>query len=186
VNSYVNENIQDIPTYTAKNGRVYSLRDSVDFRPIVKNAQSSFVFRYSSEPSSSNFYGTLIPQDITNFTNDYLFYLGRKDKLVLTKDSTFNIIEGIASEYPLAPDTPSNSMLLADINLDPYTAYIPRETTGIPNLSLTPYSTNNCQMKDNTEIQNRVNQMQYYAALNFLEQSAQNLQVLDSLGLNSF
>jgi hypothetical protein len=186
VNSYVNENLQDIPTYTAKNGRVYSLRDSVDFRPIVKNAQSSFVFRYSSEPSSSNFYGTLIPQDNTNFTNDYLFFLGRKDKLVLTKDSTFNIIEGISSEYPLAPDTPSNSMLLADINLDPFTAFIPGETTGIPNLSLKPYSNKNWLMKDITEIQNRVNQMQYYAALNLLEQSAQNLQVLDTLGLNRF
>lgn len=184
--SYTNENFQDIPTYTAKNGTKYALRDCVDFRPIVKNAQSNFVFRYSVEPSSSNFYGALIPQDITNFTNDYIYYLGRKDKLVLTKDSTFNIIEGISSENPLAPDTPSNAMLLADINLEPYTAYLPGETNSIPNLSLKPYSNKNWQMRDITEMQNRVNQMQYYAALNLLEQSSQNIQVLDSLGLNRF
>jgi hypothetical protein len=184
--SYVNEEFQEVPTYTAKNGTKYSLRDCVDFRPIVKNAQSSFVFRYSVEPSTSNFYGTLIPQDTTSFTNDYIYYLGRKDKLVLTKDSTFNIIEGISSENPLAPDTPSNAMLLADINLDPYTAYLPGETNGIPNLSLKPYSNKNWQMRDITEMQTRVNQMQYYAALNLLEQSSQNIQVLDSLGLNRF
>jgi hypothetical protein len=35
-------------------------------------------------------------------------------------------------------------------------------------------------------MQTRVNQMQYYAALNLLEQSSQNIQVLDSLGLNRF
>lgn len=184
--SYTNENFQDIPTYTAKNGTKYALRDCVDFRPIVKNAQSNFVFRYSVEPTTSNFYGTLIPQDTTNFTNDYIYYLGRKDKLVLTKDSTFNIIEGISSENPLPPDTPSNSMLLADINLEPYTAYLPGETNSIPNLSLKPYSNKNWQMRDITEMQNRVNQMQYYAALNLLEQSSQNIQVLDSLGLNRF
>jgi hypothetical protein len=184
--SYTNEEFQEVPTYTAKNGTKYSLRDCVDFRPIVKNAQSSFVFRYSVEPSTSNFYGTLIPQDTTSFTNDYIYYLGRKDKLVLTKDSTFNIIEGISSENPLAPDTPSNAMLLADINLDPYTAYLPGETNGIPNLSLKPYSNKNWQMRDITEMQTKVNQMQYYAALNLLEQSSQNIQVLDSLGLNRF
>jgi hypothetical protein len=80
VNSYLNETYSEIPSYTCSNGNVYSLKDCIDFRPARLNAQSAFTFKYSVTPSSSNFYGSILPQDATSFTSDYYYYLGRKDK----------------------------------------------------------------------------------------------------------
>jgi hypothetical protein len=71
--------------------------------------------------------------------------------------------------------------------LDPYTAYVPGETTNvIPNLSIKPVLHKNWQMKDITNIQDRLNNLEYYTALNLLEQNASSLQIQDSLGLNRF
>jgi hypothetical protein len=185
--SYTNEEYGEIPSYVASDGTLYRLRDCVDFRPSVKNLQTGFSFRYSVEPSSSNFYGTLIPQDTTNFTCDYSYYLARKDKLVLTKDSNFLIVEGTPSPNPTEPATPTNSLLIADITHEPYTSFVPGEAVGvIPSMSIVPQQNKNWQMKDISDMQERLNYIQYYSALNLLEQSAQSLQITDSFGLNRF
>ena len=55
VQSYTNEQYQQIPQYTSKHGVLYNLRDCLDFRPARLNAQTSFVFRYSN--SASNYGG---------------------------------------------------------------------------------------------------------------------------------
>lgn len=185
--SYINENFADIPSYTTTNGIKYNLRDCLDFRPIAKNAQATIEFRYSVAPNSSNWYGAMIPQDLSNFTMDYSYYLGRKDLLVLTRESIFNIIEGTPSVNPVEPTTPTSGLVIAKIELDPYTAYVPGQASGVtPNLSLKPVQHKNWQMKDISNIQERVNNLEYYTSLNLLEQSATNLQIQDSLGLNRF
>jgi hypothetical protein len=186
-NSYINENYIDIPSYTSSNGTRYNLRDSIDFRPIVLNAQPNFVFRYSVTPTSSNFYGSLIPQDQTSFTSDYSYYLGRKDLLVLNKDSGFEIVQGVPSVNPQLPATPSSGLVVANITHQPYTAVIPGEVSGqIPSMSIEPIQHKNWQMKDISKMQERINYIQYYSALNLLEQSTNSLQIPDTLGLNRF
>jgi predicted GTPase len=75
--SYINETFEEIPSYVSADGTIYNLRDSIDFRPIAINAQSTIQYRYSVTPSTSNFYGVLLPQNSSNFTNDYSYYLGR-------------------------------------------------------------------------------------------------------------
>lgn len=185
--SYINEVFAQIPSYTTTNGITYNLRDCLDFRPIAKNAQSTIEFRYSVAPNTSNWYGALLPQDLSTFTLDYSYYLGRKDLLVLTRESVFNVIEGTPSVNPVEPAAPTSGIVIAKMDLDPYTAYVPGESSGVnPNLSLRPVQNKNWQMKDITKIQDRVNNLEYYTSLNLLEHSATNLQVQDSLGLNRF
>lgn len=185
--SYINETFAEIPSYTSADGTLYNLRDSIDFRPIALNAQADVQFRYSVTPSSSNWYGSLIPKDVSNFTNDYSYYLARTDLLVLTRESSFEIIQGTPSTNPVEPPTPSSGLVLAKLYLDPYTSYVPGETTGVtPNLSIKPVQHKNWQMKDITNIQDRLNNLEYYTALNLLEQSASSLQIQDNLGLNRF
>jgi len=193
VNSYLApistsaELYQDIPTYTSKNGTSYRLSDSIDFRPCRKNAQSDFIFEYTGNPSIDDT-GILLPQNLNEYVSDYSYYLGRKDKLVLSKDKTFKFIEGTPSITPILPTEPDGSLVLADIILDPYTAYIPGEAPGgsQANLSINKVLHKNWIKSDITDLQTRVNNLEYYTSLSLLEQNAQSLQVPDVNGLNRF
>jgi hypothetical protein len=181
------ENYAEIGTYTGKtSGISYSLRDCIDFRLSVVNAQSSpNTFGYSTSITGSG--GSLIPVDSSTFITDYTHYLGRNDILVLTKDNSFKIIQGKPSNAPTFPQQPDGSLLLAQLTLDPYTAYLPGETTRyLPNLSTQKVQHKRWRMQDISDLQTRVNNIEYYTSLSLLEKQAADLQVPDSNGLNRF
>lgn len=191
INSYLNSsspetNYMDIPTYRSSSGTLYSLRDVVDFRPARKNAQVAFDYHYSG--ASGVIVGTLTPVDQSLFTCDYSFYLGRKDKLVLSKDKSFQIVEGTPSVNPLPPSQPDGSLLIANLTHDPYTGYIPTETPiGVTtNLSVEKVQHKRYTMQDISNIEQRINNIEYYSALSLLEQNASSLQISDAYGLNRF
>ena len=180
------EDYAQIGTYTSKAGTTYNLRDVIDFRLSVVNAQSTFAFRYSGSITGTG--GVLVPQDVTNFLTDYRYYLGRKDILVLTKDNNFNIITGKAADNPTFPPQPDGSLMLAKITLDPYTAYLPSELSArfMPNLSFEKVQHRRWAMSDISDLQTRVNNIEYYTSLSLLEKQAADLQVPDANGLNRF
>jgi len=175
------ENYNQIPRYTSTNGTTYTLRDCVDFRPTRTNATTAFAFDSGDV--------AFLPIDGSTFIGDYAYYLGRKDLLVLTKDKSFNIIQGAPSLQPILPPTPDGALLVANLNLDPYTAYLPSEVpnSGLPaNLSIDKVQHKRYTMQDISGLESRINQVEYYTALNLLEQNAQSLQISDALGLNRF
>lgn len=181
------ESYASIPNYTTSKGSVYPLRDTLDFRPSRVNATSTFAFEYTTDPASSDS-GTLIPTDLTVFTSDYSYYLARKDLLVLNKDKQFKIIEGSYSTDPIFPKEPEGSLVIAKLSLDPYTAYVPGENPvgSMPNLSIESVQHKRWTMQDISDLQKRINNIEYYTALNVLEQKAQSLQVPDVNGVNRF
>ena len=185
VNSYTNDTYQNLPKYTSKHGVTYALRDCLDFRPARKNAQTSFVFRYSN--SATN-YGIFLPVDLSTFTSNYAYYLGRQDKLILTKDKTFKIIEGTPSINPIFPSEPDGSLVIAELTHNPYTGYIPTEAPNgfVPDLSVVKVKHKRYTMQDIAGIESRINNLEYYASLSLLEQNANSLQITDSYGLNRF
>ena len=193
VNSYLAPNssspeaYQDISTYISTNGTVYRLTDALDFRPVRKNAQAAFEFNYTGNPAADDT-GILIPENLSEYVSDYDYYLGRKDKLVLTKDRSFLMISGTPSVFPTLPKEPDGSLVLANLSYDPYTAYIPGEVPGggQANLSIEKVLHKNWIKKDITDLQTRVNDLEYYASLSLLETNAQSLQVPDVNGLNRF
>jgi hypothetical protein len=176
-----------IPNYVAKNGNFYNLRDSLDFRPKVKNAQTAFVFDYTTDPATTNA-GIYVPLDNSIFIEDYSYYLGRKDKLILTKDKNFEIVEGTPSINPILPVEPDGSLVIANLILDPYSNYVPGEAPKgfLPNLSVERVQHRRWTMQDISNLQYRVNNIEYYTALNNLEKNAQSLQIPDVNGLNRF
>lgn len=186
VDSTLQESYQEIPQYQSSYGTTYNLRDSIDFRPARKNAQSSFVYRYAGESAQN--YGLNLPVDLTVLTNDYTFYLGRKDKLILSKDRSFEIVEGAPSLTPLSPSEPDGSLVIANLTHTPYTGYIPTEApTGVvSDLSIEKVKHKRYTMQDIAGIESRVNQIEYYTSLSLLEQNAQSLQISDAFGLNRF
>ena len=190
LSSYVNstkpESYTSIPQYTSKHGTTYKLRDSIDFRPARLNAQADFVYKYSNEGASNH--GTFLPVDLTLFTSDYSYYLGRKDKLVLSKDRSFQIIEGSPSLTPLLPAEPDGSLVIANLSHDPYTGFIPTEAPNgaVSNLSIDKVKHKRYTMQDIAGIENRINNLEYYSSLSLLEQKATSLQISDAYGLNRF
>jgi hypothetical protein len=180
------EDYREIQNYTSKNGTTYSLRDCLDFRPSRQNAQTNFVFRYSN-PSDSRF-GTLLPVDATSFICDYEYYLGRKDKLILTKDRSLQIIEGAPSINPILPNEPDSSLTIANITHSPYTGYVTTEAPigKLPDLSVEKVQHRRYTMADIAGLDTRINRVEYYTSLNSLEQNANSLQISDAYGLNRF
>jgi hypothetical protein len=180
------ENYSEIGTYTGKvSGITYNLRDCLDFRLSTVNAQAAFEFRYSTAITGSG--GALLPVDSSTFISDYEHYLGRNDLLVLTKDNSFKLLTGKPSNFPIFPTQPDGSLLLAQLTLDPYTAYLPGETTKyLPNLSTNKIQHKRWRMQDISDLQTRVNNIEYYTSLSLLEKQAADLQVPDSNGLNRF
>jgi hypothetical protein len=185
INSYTNEVYSQIPTYLAKDGITYSLKDCMDWRPSRVNAQTSYVWEYSSSFSPS---GMMLPNNLSNIQNNYTYYLGRKDKLILSKDNSFSIIEGVPAVNPQPPVEPNGSLVLANLTLDPYTSFVPGENPdGITsNLSINKIVHKRWAKSDITDLQTQVNNLEYYTSLSLLEQNAQSLQVPDSNGINRF
>ena len=177
---------QNITTYTSGAGTIYSLTDCLDFRPVRLSGQTTFGLEYSS-PSSAR-HGFLIPTDLSQYTSNYSYYLARKDLLVLSKDKSFQIISGTPAINPVYPVQPDGSLLLANIDLDPYTAYVPGENPSgtIASLSITKVPHNRWAKSDISDLQQRVNNLEYYTSLSMLEQNAQSLQISDVNGLNRF
>jgi hypothetical protein len=181
------ENYAEIPSYTSKGGLVYNLRDCMDFRPSVLNAQSAFKFRYSSTPTATNDVGLFIPIDLSEARCDNTYYLGRKDVIMLSKDKSFVLVQGKPANIPAFPAIPEGSLLMANITLDPYTSYLPDESFGsLPNLSIEKIQHKRWRMSDISDLQTRVNNIEYYTSLSLLEKQAESLQVPDSNGLNRF
>jgi hypothetical protein len=113
--------------------------------------------------------------------------LGRYDKLVLSKDRAFQIIQGTPSVNPISPIEPDGSLVIANLYHDPYTSKIPSETTGVlPNLSIEKVKHKRWLMRDISDLESRVNNIEYYTALNALEKGASSLQISDANGLNRF
>lgn len=185
VNSYTNELYQEIPQFISLNGFTYSLRDCLDFRPARTNATTAFTMRYSNNASNK---GIFLPVESTTLVTDYSFYLGRKDKLVLSKDRSFQIIEGTADINPIFPAEPDGSLVIAKLTHDPFTGYIPTEAPNgyISNLSIEKVKHKRYTMQDIAGLENRINNVEYYTSLTLLEQKAQSLQISDAFGLNRF
>jgi hypothetical protein len=185
INSYTNEDYQEIPQFVSSHGKIYNLKDCIDFRPARTNASTAFTLRFANAASNR---GIFLPVDLTTFTGDYSFYLGRKDKLILSKDRSFQIVEGTPSVNPILPSEPDGSLVIAKLTHSPYTGYIPTEAPPgfVPDLSLEKVKHKRYTMQDIAGLENRINNVEYYTSLTLLEQNAQNLQISDAFGLNRF
>jgi len=202
VDSYSSISYKEIPTYSAT--RVdpevsdptgeYDLRDTVDFRPRVADAttttqtlQNQTVYRvtsYSFNLESRSFSGTgsstiAIPKDNSNFIYDFDFFVGRKDSLFIAADGKFKVVRGADSEVPQTPKPIDDAMKLADITL-------PAFVVDIGDVTYTSVNNRRYTMRDIGKLEARIENMEYYTALNLLEKDAKSLQIQDADGFDRF
>ena len=162
VESYTGITYEQIPAFVSPiTGVRKELRDSIDFRPI-KSIGSAGTLQANDK----------IPDADVNITANVVSYLGRKDKLTLTKDRVFSVIEGVSSEEPILPADDEDAMTLYNLDIPPYTFNASDvDTQYIDNRRFT--------MRDIGKIEKRVDSLEYYTALSLLEKEASDLSIKD-------
>lgn len=143
-----------IPVYKSSSGKVYYLRDCLDFRPTRAIGDVSNSFTVPNFPSVD---------EVSELSLQY--YLPRIDKLVLSNDKEFRVIQGKSAPEPLPPEDLDDAMTLYTLYLPPYVADI-REirTKYIENRRFT--------MKDISSIEKRLQKVEFFVSLNNVEQLA--------------
>ena len=191
--NYVNdESSGSIETVNSYNGLDYSKEipligatratDYIDYRPrvIAYNTSSaispfSFLSRLFTGTSSE----TLVSNKSLRL--DYNYYLGRIDRLYLTKNGIFELKKGEPAEFPKAPLPNNEAFEVALISMYPYTvsATLDSQVKLIPHKRFT--------MKDIGSLENRIRSLEEYTTLNLLETDTNNLSIKDpNTGLDKF
>lgn len=151
-----------IPIYkSSSNGRVYNLRDCLDFRPSKPIGFSGAVAYSSLEtlnvPNMPN------PDSTAELSFEY--YLPRIDKLVLSKDKEFRVIKGKSAVRPAIPKDDDDAMTLYTLRLPPYV----NDVTQIR----TSYSENRrFTMRDISGLDKRIQKLEFFVSLNNVENIA--------------
>jgi hypothetical protein len=153
-----------IPSYTTKSsGATYQLRDVYDFRPRRTDGASTLV--YDSYQ---------IPTPYQYIESDHSYYLGRIDKIALAQNGSFKVIKGVSSfTNPGIPADDQDAMTLFTIAVPPYTYQS-------SDLAVEYSNRRRYTMKDIGQIDQRLKNVEYYTALNFLEKEALASTVLDN------
>ena len=107
-----------------------------------------------------------------SFNLSYEYYLGRIDKLFLSKEGIFTLSQGVPSELPKLPNTIDNALEVATIQLPPY-LYDPADA------QITIARHKRFRMKDIASIENRIKNIEYYTALSLLEVETTNMSLRD-------
>jgi hypothetical protein len=174
-----------IPTFTSPTlGTSYSLRDTLDFRPIRKNAtnaldSTTITTTFDVDPSTT---GPKIPENGSDVLLDYSYYLPRIDTVVLNKNRTFDVIQGTPSITPTQAKNKDDAMNLYILNEPAY-------LDDTEEISVQYINNRRYTMRDIGAIERRIENLEYYTSLSLLEQSAvnkQDLTILDNTNLPRF
>ena len=180
VNSYNTYNyateIQSINQFA--NSDIIDIRPRVSSYQVSENAFSPFEFYGRTFSASGNSAANILASDESILTN-YSFYLGRIDRVYLTKDGKFQVKYGTPAEKPEKPVSVDDALEVATIQLPPY-LYSTTQAS-IQFLEHKRY-----RMSDIRQLENRIKNLEYYTSLSLLETNTENLFVPDSNGLNRF
>ena len=158
--------------------------DIIDIRPRVADYIVS-----ESTRSPLEFYGRTFNNEGQTATNilasdeaiiaTFSHYLGRIDRIFLTKTGEFQVKYGSPAEKPDKPGNVDAALEVATINLPPY-LFNPEQA------DIRAHEYKRFQMVDIKNLENRIKNLEYYTALTLLETNTANLFVSDGDGLNRF
>jgi len=158
---------KDIPSYQSSTGAVYSLINSLDFRPRINNAGTGF-----------SVLSEIVVSD-NNITADYEVYLPRKDKIFLDYKGNFVVSTGVPGINPQLPSDISNAMVLYEVSLNPY-------VFDTADITIKPIDNRRYTMRDIGKLDKRISNLEYYTSLSLLEKNTSDLFIDDGTGVNRF
>ena len=151
-----------IPVYQSGNGPI-NLRDAMDFRPLKAVAGSITPGKEFTTGAGAVL--TPMPKPDSNVIADIDYYLPRVDKIILDRGGDYSTITGTPAEYPQAPNDISDSMTVATLELGAYMSNIDEQ-------QVYPYKHKRYTMNDIGKLDKRIQTLEYYTSLNFLENQA--------------
>ena len=158
--------------------------DLIDIRPRVSNYtvsesnRSPLEFLGRGFNASGNSAANVLASD-ESILLDFSFYLGRIDKIYLTKYGTLSISQGTPGEDPDRPVALDDSLEIGEVTLPPY-------LYDVSDASLSFLKHKGYRMKDIRKLEQRIKNLEYYTSLSLLETATANLFVTDENGLNKF
>lgn len=172
----------DIPIFTSPTTKkVFKLRDSIDFRPI-KTANTSLnpidVGTYQVPT-----FGLRIPESGSDFDADLIYYKGRISKVYINTAGVFGINDGVpaqaGNQRAESPPTKPDTLEIAELNIPAYPS-LPSE------VKIRLLKNKRFTMRDVARINERLERLEYFTALSFLEKQATDTTELDNDGLDRF
>ena len=158
--------------------------DLIDIRPRVSDytvsegARSPLEFNGRTFTGSGNSAANILASN-ESIVTDFSFYLGRIDRVYVTKSGTMQVKYGTPSEKPQKPAPVEDALEIATINLPPY-------LYDVSQASLSFLNHKRYRMVDIKKLENRIKNLEYYTALSLLETNTANLFIPDASGLNKF
>jgi hypothetical protein len=160
------------------NSDIIDIRPRVSSYTVSENARSPFEFLGRTFDAVGNSATNILASDESIITN-FSFYLGRIDRIYLSKSGQFQVKYGTPAEDPEMPVSVDDALEIASITLPPY-LYSTTEAS-IRFLEHKRY-----RMVDIKQLENRIKNLEYYTTLSLLETNTASLFVPDSNGLNRF
>jgi len=158
----------DIPSYVSPTtSQEVELRDCLDFRPRRADGNTTFE-------------NIQIPDDSTNVQADFDAYLLRSDLLSLDTAGVLGLTRGIPSPSPKTPNVSEERLMVL------YHIAVPAYTFNAKDIKVRFVGNPRYTMKMIGDIVRRVERLEYYTTLSLLEDSAKNMIVQDSAGLDRF
>lgn len=178
---------EHIPLYSSADGRVYDLRDSIDFRPYAANT-ADHADNVSSATLNPNVAVTISSSGLAfaapneNFQFDYEQYLARADRITMNSKGDLEIVSGTPNGVnPRPPIERTDGLSLGTVSIPVYptlgaaegkAASRPDYTAKIIAKQQRGYT-----MKDIGQIAERIDRLEYYASLNLLEKATTDLTI---------
>ena len=179
-------NSYDSFSYTNQIQTVNGIRntDLIDIRPrvenhtVAENTRSPLEFYGRTFGSTGNSAANILASD-ESITTDFTYYLGRIDRIFLTKAGRFKVSYGLPAEDPKRPLVIDDALEVATISLPPY-LFNPS------NASLSFLNHKRYKMSDIRQLEERIKNLEYYSSLSLLETNTSNLFIPDADGINRF
>ncbi len=156
--------------------------DIIDIRPRVSDftgtTYSPFEFSARSFTASGNSAKNILASD-GSILLDYSFYLPRLDKIYLSKNGIFELVQGTPSQNPEFPVPVDGALEVASISLPAY-------LYDINDVSISLATYKRYQMSDINRLEKRIENLEFYTSLSLLEDKTLNMQITDVDGLNRF
>ena len=188
---------EDIPVFQSQKYGTFSLRDAIDFRPVVTPTATNTSTLSSATVNPTNDRnisrpgsGLTNPRPTKTFSTDLQYYQGKKLRIVLDFDGEYRVIEGTYGDDPKLPAEPARTMTMAEVDLKPYPSLSPQlgrqkakpeYTNVIKNVSQRRYT-----MKNIGVLEQRIKNLEYYSSLNLLENYAKDMTIVTEGGTDRF
>ena len=181
VNSYntfdYGTEIQDVNFI--RNSDIIDIRPKVnDITSVSEGDRSPLEFKGRLFTVSGNAAQNILASN-EGIITDFSYYLGRIDRVYLTKDGVFQVKYGAPAELPEKPSSVDDALEVATISLPPY-------LYNVTDASKRFLEHKRYRMVDIKQLENRIKNLEFYTALSLLETNTANLFIADANGLNRF